>query len=58
MSVSDSVKKTYPLDVAEQLIAQGYNLAILNLASAKRPCGGWDAGMGAQEESLYRCNTI
>ena len=40
------------IDVAEQLIAQGYNPAILNLASAKRPCGGWDAGMGAQEESL------
>ena len=40
------------MDVAEQLIAQGYNPAILNLASAKRPCGGWDAGMGAQEESL------
>ena len=40
------------MDVAEQLIAQGYNPAILNLASAKRPCGGWDTGMGAQEESL------
>ena len=40
------------MDVAEQLIKQGYNPAILNLASAKRPCGGWDAGMGAQEESL------
>lgn len=40
------------MDVAEQLLAQGYNPAILNLASAKRPCGGWDAGMGAQEESL------
>ena len=40
------------IDVAELLIAQGYNPAILNLASAKRPCGGWDAGMGAQEESL------
>ncbi len=40
------------MDVAEQLITRGYNPAILNLASAKRPCGGWDAGMGAQEESL------
>lgn len=40
------------IDFAEHLIAQGYNPAILNLASAKRPCGGWDAGMGAQEESL------
>ena len=40
------------MDVAEHLIAKGYNPAILNLASAKRPCGGWDAGLGAQEESL------
>lgn len=40
------------MEVAEQLIEQGYHPAILNLASAKRPCGGWDAGMGAQEESL------
>jgi len=40
------------MDIAEQLIAGGYDPAILNLASAKRPCGGWDAGMGAQEESL------
>ncbi|MBQ5816672.1 MAG: TIGR02452 family protein, partial [Oscillospiraceae bacterium] len=40
------------MDVAERLIAQGYRPAILNLASAKRPGGGWDAGMGAQEESL------
>ena len=40
------------MEIAEQLIGNGYNPAILNLASAKRPCGGWDAGMGAQEESL------
>ncbi len=46
------------VDVAEQLIAQGYNPAILNLASAKRPCGGWDAGMGAQEESLCFSSTL
>ena len=46
------------MDVAEKLIAQGYNPAILNLASAKRPCGGWDAGMGAQEESLCFSSTL
>ena len=46
------------MDVAEQLIARGYNPAILNLASAKRPCGGWDAGMGAQEESLCFSSTL
>jgi uncharacterized protein (TIGR02452 family) len=40
------------IDVAEQLIEGGYDPAILNLASAKRPCGGWDEGKGAQEESL------
>jgi len=46
------------MDVAQQLISQGYNPAILNLASAKRPCGGWDAGMGAQEESLCFSSTL
>lgn len=46
------------MDVAEQLIAHGYHPAILNLASAKRPCGGWDAGMGAQEESLCFSSTL
>ena len=46
------------IDIADQLIAQGYNPAILNLASAKRPCGGWDAGMGAQEESLCFSSTL
>ena len=46
------------MDVAEQLITQGYNPAILNLASAKRPCGGWDAGLGAQEESLCFSSTL
>ncbi len=46
------------IDIAEQLIGQGYNPAILNLASAKRPCGGWDAGMGAQEESLCFSSTL
>ncbi|MBQ1187016.1 MAG: TIGR02452 family protein [Clostridia bacterium] len=46
------------MDIAEQLIAKGYNPAILNLASAKRPCGGWDAGMGAQEESLCFSSTL
>ena len=46
------------MDIAEQLIVKGYNPAILNLASAKRPCGGWDAGMGAQEESLCFSSTL
>ena len=46
------------MDVAEQLIAKGYNPAILNLASAKRPCGGVDEGKGAQEESLCLSSTL
>ena len=46
------------MDIAEQLIAKGYKPAILNLASAKRPCGGWDEGMGAQEESLCFSSTL
>lgn len=46
------------MDLAELLIAKGYNPAILNLASAKRPCGGWDVGMGAQEESLCFSSTL
>ena len=46
------------IDIAEHLIDNGYNPAILNLASAKRPCGGWDAGMGAQEESLCFSSTL
>lgn len=46
------------MDVAEQLISKGYTPAILNLASAKRPCGGWDAGLGAQEESLCFSSTL
>ena len=46
------------IDIAEHLIKNGYNPAILNLASAKRPCGGWDAGMGAQEESLCFSSTL
>ena len=46
------------MEIAEQLIAKGYNPAILNLASAKRPCGGWDVGMGAQEESLCFSSTL
>ena len=46
------------MDVAQYLLGKGYNPAILNLASAKRPCGGWDEGMGAQEESLCFSSTL
>ena len=46
------------VDVAEYLIKNGYKPAILNLASAKRPCGGYDEGTGAQEESLCRSSNL
>lgn len=46
------------IDVAQRLIADGYNPAILNLASASRPGGGYDMGYGAQEESLCQCSNL
>ena len=46
------------MDVAEYLINKDYNPAILNLASAKKPCGGYAFGMRAQEESLCHNSTL
>jgi nicotinate (nicotinamide) nucleotide adenylyltransferase len=46
------------VDLAEHLIANGYNPAILNLASAGRPGGGYDRGMRAQEESLCQASNL
>ena len=46
------------VDVAQQLINAGYNPAILNLASAGRPGGGYDLGLGAQEESLCQSSNL
>ena len=40
------------IDVAEFLLKKGYKPAILNLASAKKPGGGYRDGLIAQEESL------
>jgi hypothetical protein len=40
------------------LINVGYNPAILNLASAKHPCGGYAQGLSAQEESLCRSSNL
>ena len=46
------------MDVAEYLLEQGYNPAILNLASAKSPGGGYHEGYAAQEESLCHSSNL
>ena len=46
------------IDVAERLISMGYDPAILNLASAKHPGGGYHHGTSAQEESLCRSSNL
>lgn len=45
-------------DVAERLIKEGLNPAILNLASNVSPCGGYHKGANAQEECLARMSTL
>lgn len=46
------------LAVAEARLAQGYRVAIFNLASAVSPGGGWLKGSQAQEESLARSSAL
>ena len=46
------------VDVAYNLIREGLNPAILNLASNVHPCGGYDEGTSAQEESLCYASTL
>jgi len=46
------------VDVAFNLINEGLNPAILNLASNVHPCGGYDSGSLAQEESLSYSSTL
>ena len=46
------------VDVAYSLINEGLNPVILNLASNIHPCGGYDEGSGAQEESLCYSSTL
>ena len=45
-------------EVAHKLINDGYNPAILNLASRVSPCGGYHQGSSAQEETLAQMSTL
>lgn len=42
------------VDVAVELVNQGYNPLLLNMSSWRRPGGGVETGAGAQEEDLFR----
>lgn len=42
------------LECAVNLIGEGYNPAVLNMASRRNPGGGVATGAGAQEETIFR----
>ena len=46
------------VEVARELLGEGFNPAILNLASRSHACGGYNSGLSAQEEYLCRSSTL
>lgn len=46
------------IEVAGKMVREGYDVAILNMASRSHPGGGVDGGAGAQEEQLCRRSNL
>lgn len=49
-----SVENIDCLKEGERLVGEGYNPAVLNMASRRNPGGGVTTGSGAQEETIFR----
>lgn len=57
-AVSTDVANLDCLLVAKELLAEGYNPAVMNLADAYTACGWYKRGSRAQEEALCRSTTL